>query len=730
MKRLLLFCLSQFLLFHVAARTVRDGFAIVIDPRSHAEARAEVKAYADAIEQMNHLKVCVLEDRWGVPDSLRAQLFALYNQASHPLAGFVLVGDIPVPMIRDAQHLASAFKMSQELPWQDSSIPSDRFYDDFGLQFHFLHRDSAEGRFFYYSLSPVGEQVVRPNLFSGRIRPTDSGGTSRYDKLRRYLRKATQAKLHPERLNSLLVYTGSGSLSESKVAHIDEMRSMDEHFPRLAHTPRAYSYIDFSDRPFVKQKLMSELMRPDLGLALMHHHGDYDTQYLSSYPAPRSVQEAKEYMSRTLRRNLERAQSAGQSVDSVRHALCRRYGLDSTWLAGVPNAETERQDSLTTAQMNIALADFALYNFRPNCRVALYDACYNGSFHRDDAICNEYIFQSGHTVCGIGGTVNVLQDKWPDKLIGLFSEGVMAGYINLLNADIEMHVIGDPTFVFAPDEDAQPLRLNHLLANGTERDWLRLLSRGRTPDVRSLAIARLAHSRALTDERLLSLATDDASGLVRLMAYRALVGRNGPLTAQAIVRAADDNYELLQRFAVNDLIKYGGPDVLGKFAEILTDNNRSARVAFNAMQGVQFFAEGPLLAAVEARLDSLAPFVVRPDNYRADLLTEIKKYAGRWDDDIRRLCADSLSPRRALLQANFMRIYLPAYLVEPVARFAERTANERLQRDLLEALGWHRLAYSHEAIAAAARRMQADSSRPTAVRDEALRTLKRIETNK
>jgi len=34
-------------------------------------------------------------------------------------------------MIRDAQFLTSAFKMDQKRPWQQSSIPSDRYYDDF-----------------------------------------------------------------------------------------------------------------------------------------------------------------------------------------------------------------------------------------------------------------------------------------------------------------------------------------------------------------------------------------------------------------------------------------------------------------------------------------------------------------------------------------------------------------------------------------------------------------------
>lgn len=85
---------------------------------------------------------------------------------------------------------------------------------------------------------------------------------------------------------SVFVYTGSGSLSESKTAHIDEMASMHAHFPSLAHRPNAYRYMDYSDEKLIKQKLMNALMSPDLSVAFMHHHGDYDTQYLSVWPKP------------------------------------------------------------------------------------------------------------------------------------------------------------------------------------------------------------------------------------------------------------------------------------------------------------------------------------------------------------------------------------------------------------------------------------------------------------
>ena len=121
----------------------RDGFAIVIDPKSYNEARQEVEAYAQCIEQLHHLKVYTVTDRWGIPDSIRATLKALHEKKKEPVVGAVFIGDIPVVMVRDGQHMTSAFKMDQRTDRRQSSIPSDRFYDDFGLKFKYLDKDSV-----------------------------------------------------------------------------------------------------------------------------------------------------------------------------------------------------------------------------------------------------------------------------------------------------------------------------------------------------------------------------------------------------------------------------------------------------------------------------------------------------------------------------------------------------------------------------------------------------------
>lgn len=101
----------------------------------------------------------------------------------------VFVGDIPIPMLRKAQHMTSAFKMDEKNnDWRDSSVPSDRFYDDFDLQFDFLKQDSVENNFFYYNLAIKSPQQIRCDIYSARVKAVDNGEEP-HAQISRYFKK-------------------------------------------------------------------------------------------------------------------------------------------------------------------------------------------------------------------------------------------------------------------------------------------------------------------------------------------------------------------------------------------------------------------------------------------------------------------------------------------------------------------------------------------------------------
>ncbi len=323
------------LFFATVQVNAKKGLAIVIDPVSRETAKAELDAFITALESKQNYKVFTIVDKWQMPDSIRERLMKLHSAKKDPIVGVILIGDIPIPMVRDAQYLTSAFKMDQRRDRRESSVPSDRFYDDFGLSFKYIGKDDS-APYFYYSLTAKGHQYLKPDIFSGRIRPTDTKESTKYEKLKLYLKKATAAKNSPDEFKSVFVFTGDGSISESKPAHIDEFRGLMEHFPQLAATPSAFSYMDYSDETPVRYRMMDEVMRPDLSFAMLHHHGDWDTQYLNF-----------------------------------------------------------------ANEDNITLDEIVKYDYCPNARVVVFDACFNGSFHRGDCIANEYIFRSGKTVATV-----------------------------------------------------------------------------------------------------------------------------------------------------------------------------------------------------------------------------------------------------------------------------------------------------------------------------------------
>ncbi|MGB4085824.1 MAG: hypothetical protein WBK14_11555, partial [Bacteroidales bacterium] len=193
--------LALILLTPSFSQPLKGEFAIIADSKSLAVAADQIRDYA-AVLRAEGLDAVVIEDRWKHADSIRSLMREMYV-SGHGLEGAVFIGDIPVPMLRDAQHLTSAFKMDQErYAWDRSSVPSDRFYEDFDLEFTFLKADT-NGLYFYYSLNHSSPQLLTPDIYSGRIRiPDDSDGS----KLRAYLLKVIEAHRNPDVVDELLFF--------------------------------------------------------------------------------------------------------------------------------------------------------------------------------------------------------------------------------------------------------------------------------------------------------------------------------------------------------------------------------------------------------------------------------------------------------------------------------------------------------------------------------------------
>lgn len=699
----------------------RGGFAIVIDPKSYAEARAEVEAYAAAVRETDGLTPHILVDRWGVPDSIRAALRRMHDDSRTALEGCVLVGDIPVAMIRDAQHLTSAFKMNQKMDRRRSSVPSDRFYDDFGLQFTPLGRDEGEP-YFYYSLAAEGEQRLEPDLYSGRIRPTDVGGTSRYEKLRRYLRKLVAEKRARPQLRRIFFFSGHGYISESRPARMDEKAGLYEHFPMLRGQREAIGYMDHSDVNPVKEHLMNELMRDDLDFALLHHHGQDDTQYLNEIAMPRMPRQAREWIKAYCRARLQAARERGRNADSLRTVLEGQYDLPASWLEGWDAPALLRADSLRDAALDLHLEDFAGYGFAPNCRVVMIDACFCGSFHLDDCIANEYIFSPGRTVVCIANSVNVLQDKWSDRLVGLMAMGGCVGDVVRYSTYLESHVVGDPTFRFA---DEQGRRLDELIRRDRVADWKKLL-RAPEADLQVLAIEHLHRHGAIGSDELLDIFRTSTSALVRMQALQTLSQINDANFIEAIRLGVDDSYELVQRHALRLLGCTGDTSLVPALIGVCIRNNTSERCNFNARTALSYYTADVLLPEFARQFDSPTVKYVHKDTVRAVIEKSIRHNAGKWTEDMDLITAPDTPQKQRLSAIRTLRNNCVHACVPRLVAYLRSCPDAATQVALLEALGWHRLSTGAPLVRRAALDMSRDTGLAPEVRHEALKTYNRL----
>ena len=719
MKALYRIAIISILTFlHVCAQA-GNGFAIVIDPASYSAAKAEVDAYAAAISKADGYKVIVVEDVWGVPDSIRAVLQRLHNDRKNPIVGAVFVGDIPVAMVRGAQHLASAFKMDEErYPRDQSSIPSDRYYDDFSLKFDYIGRDEGTP-LFYYRLTADSAQRLAPDIFSGRIRPMDENGKVRIDALKAFLLKAADARLNPPVMDQMLFFSGHGYISESKTARLDEKKVWMEHFPALDDGRNHISYIDYSDVVPVKPHLMNEIMRPELNVAMLHHHGAPDTEYLNAAERPYMVRDAKAYMVKNLRDHVYRARQKGKDYNKMIEEFKESYDVPDSWFKDVFDEELHKADSLEDASLDLYLEDFAGYGYKPAAQLVILDACYNGSYQLNNCIADEYIFQEGGTVAVQANSVNSLQDKWHDRFFGIVAAGGCAGDLVRYAPYIESHLIGDPTFRFAYSGK----NLDDIILKDSKNEWYRLLGNG-TPDQKALALEHLYRKGAMSSSQLLNIYKTSPLSVVRLEALYCLSRVCDDNLIEAISLAMDDADEFIRRIAVKLAGKTGDARLAPDMVKVFLTNNATSRVVFNTTYALLSFPKDTLYAEFDRQIAGVR--MVNTDSEAAKLREALERAATRFLDDQAAITDPAAEAKERRSNIRQIRSNLCYSNVPALLDYLKSCGDADTQVLLLEALGWHRLAWNSADIAKVAREMSLNEALPAKVRNEALKTYNRV----
>ena len=707
--------LALILLTPSFSQPLKGEFAIIADSKSLAVAADQIRDYA-AVLRTEGLDAVVIEDRWKHADSIRSLLRDMYV-SGHGLEGAVFIGDIPVPMLRDAQHLTSAFKMDQErYAWDRSSVPSDRFYEDFDLEFTFLKADTND-LYFYYSLNPSSPQMLTPDIYSGRIRiPDDSDGS----KLRAYLLKVIEAHRKPDIVDELLFFAGHGYNSNSLTARIDEKAALLQQFPQFNRQDRGLEYIDYTFDEHIKNSILSLMTDEMVDIALLHHHGAYDAQYVGSEKAASGVQQNIESIKYYLR---SKVRGASDTVEA-RNRYMEWLGVPDAWFRGANEKEQTAIDSAWFADMDIIARDVAKYDIKT--RFIMFDACFNGSFHRDEFISGAYVFGDGRTVAAQANTVNSLQDKYPNEMIGLLSYGMRAGEWNRMVCYLESHIIGDPTFRFAssdPKFDADRM----MKSAGNNSKLLKLASYPH-PDVQSWALWNLNSNGYTGLSNLLAEKYFSSPYMnTRMTALKLLAQLKDDNFVRVTAAALNDSYELIRRFAATYCQKSGDPRLAPALIRLVTHPNISKRVNYQAMDALAYFDSTLLMQELDKRFEGLDTANFLGTIYR-EAASNISKRTGYPCETIETITGSDATEKNRLFEIRSLRNLTYHTLIEPLCEYVHSAPGEKQEVALIEALGWFAYSYNRQHIIDTCKSIMADSetfSEP--VRLEALRTVKRLE---
>ncbi len=664
-----------------------SSFAIFIDSDSYKAVEPKVAAYRDAVER-DGLATYILVDDWASPEAVKDQIAKLYDNKKMPLEGVVFMGDIPIAMLRDAQHLTSAFKMDQENPWNESSVPSDRFYDDFDLKFTFLKQDEENKAYFYYSLDAESTQYVRSDIYSARVRPTGEGAN---EKLAKFLDKAVAAHDNVNALDKMFVFRGHGYNSDARDAWASEQVALREQLPTLFYGNSNIRFYDFDLKNPVKNYLFEMMGEEDMDFTLFHHHGGEDQQYINGYPTFTGLQSSINYIKSYLR---SKVVGTKDPEGNLKH-YTEMIGVPESWVD--MSDSTRLADEATEKMRDIYLED--IYTHKPNSRFVIFDACSNGSFHYPDCVTNAYIFADGKTVITQGNTVNSLQDRTPDRYLGLLAYGIRIGeWGRYQQTTIETHLVGDPTFRFTNTRDSK-IAINAMLAakGAPNSAWLKMLDYD-SPDMQAIAMRRLNDNGYADIQKVLrEKFFNSPYGSVRLEAMILMKSKHSEDYVEILKKAVSDNFELVRRLAAGLCADCGDPTLTPYMANSLIEDKLSTRTYYRMRESVYSFEPEAMLAAVNEAIASHPNLVDGTETFDPQNIT--KHYESTVADFKEGVLDRERSMKRRLSDVSYFRNYNCHYMIPELIKLVEDTTEDpSLRVKAAEALGWFAESYRYAEI--------------------------------
>jgi HEAT repeat protein len=327
----------------------------------------------------------------------------------------------------------------------------------------------------------------------------------------------------------------------------------------------------------------------------------------------------------------------------------------------------------------------------------MFDQCFNGSFHLEEYIAGEYVFGNGNVVVGEANSVNCLQDKWADEMLGLLNLGVRVGLRHKEVNILESHLIGDPTFRFGTENKLDLNRKMVIEKNNIEL-WKSLLN-SEDDEVRSLAVRYLYKNlKDKYEKELVDHYMNDPAINVRMNAIKYLAELNTSAFHNVLKTSVNNSYEFIRRKSAEWMGEVALEEFLPYLVKVVM-TDESPRVVFNGRSALTFISSLKANEETMKYIDAM-PEVTSKELYKKQATGSFNR-SDEWlnKEIIPNILSDTLKLKSKLSEIRTFRNYK---FSEALPFLLDQLKNEEqpdsVRRYIAEALGWFSFHHNRSVI--------------------------------
>ena len=144
------------------------------------------------------------------------------------------------------------------------------------------------------------------------------------------------------------------------------------------------------------------------------------------------------------------------------------------------------------------------------------------------------------------------------------------------------------------------------------------------------------------------------------------------------------------------------------------------------MNALSIYPEDELIAEFERQFNNEKVHYVKQQKVHDEIENAIRRSAKSYLEEIDEIVSTETTDKRRRTAIRTTRNYCPYYRIPELFQRFRTTTDAEEQQMLLESLGWRNFSYQADSIASFAKEISENSTYAPSVREEALKTYRRI----